>query len=294
MEEGNVAILIDENTHILVQGITGTVGSFQTRIMKEYGSNIVAGVTPGKGGQAVEGIPVYNLVVEAVRKHKIDAAISFVPAPFAKNAAFEVLAAGIPFLVLTTEGIPENDIIDIVRFAELTGNRVLGPDTPGLISPGKSKLGVHPQQMLKEGAVGIVSKSGSLSYEVGRVLTDAGIGQTSVVGIGGGPVWGTTHEDVLSEFEKDPETKAVVLLGEVGGKLEHHAARFIRSHMTKPVVAMIVGRSAPEGAQMGHAGAIVEGEEGTADSKIKALKAAGAYTATTSHEIVKILQQIGV
>ena len=157
--------------------------------------------------------------------------------PFAKNAAYEILSAGIPFLVLTTEGIPENDIIDIVRYAELTGNRVLGPDTPGLISPGRSKLGVHPHPMFKEGSVGIVSKSGSLSYEVGRVLTDAGIGQSSVVGIGGGPVWGTTHKEVLREFENDPETKAVVLLGEVGGKLEHHAAEFIKSHMTKPVVA---------------------------------------------------------
>ena len=289
-----MAIFIDRDTRILVQGITGNVGAFQTRIMKEYGSNILAGVTPGKGGQNVDGIPVYNLVTEAVAAHPIDAAISFVPAPFAKNAAYEILSAGIPFLVLTTEGIPENDIIDIVRYAELTGNRVLGPDTPGLISPGRSKLGVHPHPMFKEGSVGIVSKSGSLSYEVGRVLTDAGIGQSSVVGIGGGPVWGTTHKEVLREFENDPETKAVVLLGEVGGKLEHHAAEFIKSHMTKPVVAMIVGRSAPEGAQMGHAGAIVEGEEGTAASKLKALKEAGAHTATTSHEIVKILQQMGV
>ncbi len=293
MGKDNVAIFIDQNTRILVQGITGNVGSFQTRIMKEYGSNIVAGVTPGKGGQDVTGIPVYNLVAEAVSKHRIDAAISFVPAPFARNAAFEILSAGIPFLVLTTEGIPENDIVDIVRYSELTGNRVLGPDTPGLISPGKCKLGVHPQQMLKEGSVGIVSKSGSLSYEIGRVLTNAGIGQSSVVGIGGGPIWGISFEDVLKEFEDDPETKAAVVLGEVGGKLEHHAAGFIKAHMTKPVVAMIVGRSAPVGIQMGHAGAIVEGVQGTADSKLKALKQAGAYTATTSHEIVKILQQIG-
>jgi len=229
-----------------------------------------------------------------VRKHRINATISFVPAPFAKTAAFEILAAGIEMLVLTTEGIPENDIIDIVRYAELTENRVIGPDTPGLISPGKCKLGVHPQQMFQEGSVGIVSKSGSLSYEVGRVLTNAGIGQSSVVGIGGGPVWGTTQVEVLREFENDAETKAVVLLGEVGGKLEHRAAEFIKSHMTKPVVAMIVGRSAPAGAQMGHAGAIVEGVEGRASSKLKALRQAGAYTATTSHEIVEILQKIGL
>lgn len=289
-----MAIFIDRDTRILVQGITGNVGRFQTRIMKDYGSGIVAGVTPGKGGQVVDGTPVYDSVEDAVREHDINAAISFVPAPSAKNAAFEILAAGIPFLVLTTEGIPENDIINIVRHAELTDGRVLGPDTPGLISPGRCKLGVHPHEMFREGPVGIVSKSGSLSYEVARVLTGAGIGQSSVVGIGGGPIWGTTHEDVLREFENDPETKAVVLLGEVGGKLEHRAAAFIESHMTKPVVAMIVGRSAPEGARMGHAGAIVEGEAGTAASKLNALAQAGARTATTSHEIVNILKEIGV
>ena len=294
MEDRKVAIFIDQNTRILIQGITGKVGSFQLRIMKAYGSRIVAGVTPGKGGRDLDGIPVYDLVAEAMREHRIDAAISFVPAQFAKNAAFEILGARIPFLVLTTEGIPENDIVDVVRYAELTGNRVLGPDTPGLISPGKCKLGVHPHQMLKQGCVGIVSKSGSLSYEVGRVLTDAGIGQSSVVGIGGGPIWGTTHEEVLREFENDPDTRAVVLLGEVGGKLEHDAATFIKAQMTKPVVAMIVGRFAPEGARMGHAGAIVEGEHGTAASKLKTLKQAGAHTATTSHEIVKILQELGV
>ena len=289
-----MAIFIDKNTKVLVQGITGNVGAFQTEIMQAYGSDIVAGVTPGKGGREVCGIPVYNLVAEAVKEHEIDAAISFVPAPFARSAALEVLAAGIPLLVLTTEGIPENDVIDIVRFADSRGLRVIGPDTPGMISPGRCKLGVHPHKMLAEGNVGVVSKSGSLSYEVCRVLTAAGIGQTSVVGIGGGTVWGTTHEEVLEAFEADPETRAVVLLGEVGGKLEHNAARFIAERMTKPVVAMIVGRSAPEGAQMGHAGAIIEGREGTAESKLEALAAAGARTATTSHEIVEILKEIGV
>lgn len=288
-----MAIYIDRDTRILIQGITGNVGAFQSRIMKAYGSRIVAGVTPGKGGQVVAGIPVYNLVAEAVAEHPIDAAISFVPAPFAKAAAFEIAAAGIPFLVLTTEGIPENDIIDIVRYADLTGTRVVGPDTPGLISPGRSKLGVHPQAMFTPGPVGIVSKSGSLSYEVGRVLTAAGIGQSSVVGIGGGPVWGTTHADVLGEFENDPRTEAVVLLGEVGGTLEHRAAEFIQTAMTKPVVAMIVGRCAPEGARMGHAGAIVEGEQGSAAGKLAALRRAGAHTAATAQEIVEILQKLG-
>lgn len=279
---------------MLVQGITGNVGAFQTKIMQAYGTNIVAGVTPGKGGQNLSGIPVYNLVEEAVTDHEIDAVISFVPAPFARDAAFEVLASGIKLLVLTTEGIPENDVMDIVRYARIHDQRVIGPDTPGLISPGQCKLGVHPHQMHVQGCVGVVSKSGSLSYEVCRVLTEAGIGQSTVVGIGGGPVWGTTHEDVLMAFEKDPETRAVVLLGEVGGQLEHHAARFIRDHMSKPVVAMIVGRSAPKGTQMGHAGAIIEGEGGTAESKLQALQAAGAHTAKTSHEVVKILKNIGV
>ncbi len=289
-----MAILIDKKTKVIVQGITGNVGSFQTEIMQAYGTNIVAGVTPGKGGQKVARIPVYNLIEEAAREHEVNAVISFVPAPFAKNAAFEVLTSGIPLLVLTTEGIPENDAIDIVRYAEIHSQRVIGPDTPGLISPGKCKLGVHPHRMFTEGSVGVVSKSGSLAYEVCRVLTQANIGQSTVVGIGGGPVWGTTHKDILAAFERDPETTAVVLLGEVGGRLEHDAAQFIHAHMSKPVIAMVVGRSAPKGAQMGHAGAIIEGEEGTAERKLAVLREAGAYKAKTSHEIVKILKNIGI
>jgi succinyl-CoA synthetase alpha subunit len=289
-----MAIYINQDTHILVQGITGKVGAFQTALMQAYGSKIVAGVTPGKGGQSLNGIPVYDLVQEAKNDHHVDAAISFVPAPFAKTAAFEILTAGIPLLVLTTEGIPENDIIDIVRYAELRNSRVIGPDTPGLISPGKCKLGVHPQQMFQQGSVGVVSKSGSLSYEVCRLLTEAGIGQSTVVGIGGGPIWGTTHEAVLSQFEYDPQTKAIILLGEVGGKLEHQAAEFIKFGMNKPVIAMIVGRSAPAGARMGHAGAIVDGEEGSAASKMAVLKSAGAYTAKSSQEILAILQKVGI
>ena len=277
-----------------MQGITGNVGAFQSTIMKAYGTNIVAGVTPGKGGHDVEGIPVYDLVEEAIHQHDVNAVISFVPARFAKNAAMEVLACGIPFLVLTTEGIPDNDVLDLLRFAELQNTTVLGPDTPGLISPDKSKLGVHPHTMFIQGPVGIVSKSGSLSYEVGRLLTLAGIGQSSVVGIGGGPMWGLSQQAVLKLFEDDPETKVIVLLGEVGGRLEHDAARFIKNHMSKPVVALIVGRTAPRGAQMGHAGAIIEGDEGTAESKIKALKAAGAYIAKSANEIPEIIKQIGV
>ena len=289
-----MAILINENTRVLVQGITGNVGAFQSEIMKVYGTNIVAGVTPGKGGLDLEGIPIYDLVEEAVHKHDVDAAISFVPARFAKDAAMEVLACAIPFLVLTTEGIPDNDVLDLLHFAELQNAIVLGPDTPGLISPGKSKLGVHPHTMFMRGPVGVVSKSGSLSYEVGRMLTLAGIGQSTVVGIGGGPIWGLSQQAALQLFEDDPETEVVVLLGEVGGKLEHDAARFITHQMNKPVVALIVGRTAPRGAQMGHAGAIIEGDGGTAESKINALKAAGAYVAKSAREIPEIIGRFGV
>lgn len=289
-----MAILINENTRVLVQGITGNVGAFQSEIMKVYGTNIVAGVTPGKGGLDLEGIPIYDLVEEAVHKHDVDAAISFVPARFAKDAAMEVLACAIPFLVLTTEGIPDNDVLDLLHFAKLQNAIVLGPDTPGLISPGRSKLGVHPHTLFMRGPVGVVSKSGSLSYEVGRMLTLAGIGQSTVVGIGGGPVWGLSQQATLQLFEDDPETEVVVLLGEVGGKLEHDAARFITHQMSKPVVALIVGRTAPRGAQMGHAGAIIEGDEGTAERKINALKAAGAYIAKSAREIPEIIGRMGV
>jgi len=289
-----MAVFIDQDTRILVQGITGRVGAFQTAVMQAYGSRILAGVTPGKDGQRMNAIPVYDRVAQALVHHRINAAISFVPARFARESSYEIMAAGIPFLVLTSEGMPEKDVIDVLRYAELTRTRVLGPDTPGLISPGKCKLGVHPHKMMMPGPVGVVSKSGSLSYEICRVLTDAGIGQSSVVGIGGGPLWGISHQQVLEAFENDPQTQAVVLLGEVGGTLEHQAAAFIQARMTKPVVALIVGRFAPPGAQMGHAGAIVDGMEGTAQNKMRALEQAGAYVAENPHEVVNLLQQRGV
>jgi succinyl-CoA synthetase alpha subunit len=288
-----LAILINEQTRVLVQGITGNVGAFQTRVMKDYGTRIVAGVTPGKGGTDIYGIPVYDLVAEAMDKHPVDAAISFVPARFAFDAAMEIIASGIPLLVLTAEGIPDKDVVNLLRYASIKGTTVLGPDTPGLISPGKCKLGVHPHTMFSEGRVGLVSKSGSLSYEVGRVMTENGIGQSTVVGIGGGPIWGLSQQAVLKRFEDDPETGVVVLLGEVGGTLEHEAASYIRRFMTKPVVALIVGRTAPKGARMGHAGAIIEGEEGTAESKLLALEQSGAVIARNSHHIPEIIRQIG-
>jgi len=288
-----MAILVDKNTRVLVQGITGNVGSFQTRIMRAYGTNIVAGVTPGKGGAEIDGIPVYDLVEEAAREHDFDAAISFVPARFAKDAAIEVINSGVRLLVLTTEGIPDQDVLYVIHYGRIKGTAILGPDTPGLISPGKCKVGVHPHFLFMEGRVGVLSKSGSLSYEVGRVLTQNGIGQSTVVGIGGGPIWGLSQESVLKKFEDDPETEVIVLLGEVGGTMEHDAAAFIEKHVTKPVIALIVGRTAPKGAKMGHAGAIIEGEEGTAESKIRTMKNAGAMIARTSIEIPGIIKKLG-
>ena len=289
-----MAILIDENTRVLVQGITGRVGSFQTKIMLEYGTKVVAGVTPGKGGMEIHGIPVYDFIEEALRDHEVNAAISFVPARFAKDAAIEAIDNGIPFLVLTAEGIPDHDVITILNYAAAKGTTVLGPDTPGLVSPGKCKLGVHPNRVLKEGHVGVVSKSGALSYEVCRVLVEHGIGQSTVVGIGGGPLWGLSQKDVLKMFQEDPETKVVVLLGEVGGTMEQEAAVFIERSMDKPVISLIVGRAAPKGARMGHAGAIIQGEEGTAQSKIQVLKKAGATVVSSPSQIPQIITRIGV
>jgi succinyl-CoA synthetase alpha subunit len=270
------------------------VGSFQAKVMKDYGTQIVAGITPGKGGASVHGIPVYDFVTEALAEHKIDAAFGFVPGQFAKDAAFEVLEAGIPFLVITTEGVPSRDMLQIIHYAAQKGARVLGPDTAGLISPGKCKLGVHPNRMFCEGNVGVLSKSGALSYEVCKNLTENEIGQSTVVGIGGGPFWGMTQTTVLKLFQEDPETKVVVMLGEVGGTMELEAAEYIQNRMTKPVVALIVGRSAPVGAQMGHAGAIIEGNEGTAANKIKALEQAGVKIAYRPAEIPKIIRSLGV
>lgn len=289
-----MAILINKNTQVLIQGITGNVGSFQAKVMKDYGTRIVAGVTPGKGGTSVHGIPVYDYVEEAVAEHRIDAAFGFVPGVAAKSAALEVLQNGIPFLVITTEGVPSVDMIEIIHFASEKGAHVLGPDTAGLISPGKCKLGVHPNRMFIEGNVGVLSKSGALSYEVCKNLTENGIGQSTVVGIGGGPHWGMNQTTILKMFEEDPETKIVVMLGEVGGSMEIDAAEFIKNHMTKPVVSLIVGRSAPEGAQMGHAGAIVEGKEGTAAYKISELKKAGVHIANRPSEIPQIIKSLGV
>lgn len=287
-----MSILINKDTNVLVQGITGRSGALQTKIMKEFGTKVVAGVTPGKGGLEVEGVPVYDFVSECVKEHEIDAAISFVPARFAKDAAIEIIDSGIKFLVLTTEEIPDHDVLELVAYARNYGTTVLGPGTPGLIAPGKCKLGAHPNRMFKEGRVGIVSKSGALSYQVGKSLTEVGIGQSTVVGLGGGPVWGLSQTEVLKLFEEDEETDIIVLLGEIGGNMEEEAAEFISKNITKPVVTMIVGRAAPEGKTLGHAGAIIEGSKGTAQAKIVALSEAGAYTAKTPQQIAQVILEL--
>ena len=287
-----MSILINKNTKVLVLGITGKSGKLQTEIMKRYGTNIVAGVTPGKGGKEVEGVPVYDFVKEAVNNHKIDAAISFVPPPYAKDSCIEVIENSIKFLVLTTEQIPEHDVVQIIKYAENKGNRILGPGSAGLISPGKCKLGVHPPNMYKEGYIGVVSKSGALSYEVGKTLTEKGIGQSTVVAIGGGPFWGLTQLNIIKLFQEDNDTKMIVLLGEIGGTMEEETAKFIKKEVDKPVISLIVGSSAPKGKSLGHAGAIIEGDLGTAKSKINALREAGAYIAKNHMDIVEQIRKI--
>ena len=287
-----MSILVDKNTKVLVLGITGKSGKLQTEIMKRYGTNIVAGVTPGKGGKEVEGIPVYDFVKEAVNNHDINAVISFVPPHYAKDSCIEVFDNSIRFLILTTEQIPEHDVVEIIKYAENKGARILGPGSAGLISPGKCKLGVHPPNMYKEGQVGMVSKSGALSYEVGKTLTENGIGQSTVVAIGGGPYWGLTQLDIIKLFQEDDETKIIVLLGEIGGAMEEKTAVFIKKKVDKPVISLIVGSSAPRGKSLGHAGAIIEGDFGTARSKINALKEAGAYIAKNHIDIVEQIKRI--
>jgi len=287
-----MSILINKNTKVLVLGITGKSGRLQTEIMKKYGTNIVAGITPGKGGLEIEGAPVYDFIKEAIDNHDINAAISFVPPAYCKDSCLEAIENNIKFLVISTEGIPEHDVVEILQFAVNKGTRILGPGTAGLISPGKCKLGVHPPQLYIKGHIGVVSKSGALSYEVGKTLTENGIGQSTVVAIGGGPYWGLTQLNIIKLFQEDNETKMIVLLGEIGGTMEEDAAKFIKEKVNKPVIALIVGKSAPKGKSLGHAGAIIEGNLGTAKSKINALREAGAYIAKNHMDIVEQIRKI--
>lgn len=270
-----MSILVDSNSRVLVQGITGREGSFHTQQMVDYGTNVVAGVTPGGAGKEVAGVSVFNTVADAVIATAPNVAIIFVPARFAPDAIYEATDNGIPFVICITEGIPVADMIPVYAHVKERGSRLLGPNCPGLITPGQAKIGIMPGFIHSPGPVGLVSRSGTLTYEVVDALTRAGFGQTTAVGIGGDPVIGTSFVDVLGMFEADPATELIVMIGEIGGSDEEVAAAFIQNHVTKPVVGFIAGQTAPPGKRMGHAGAIISGGSGTAAEKMAALSAAG-------------------
>jgi len=286
-----VSILVDAATRVLVQGITGREGSFHTSQMLEYGTKIVAGVTPGAGGRTVHGVPVFDTVAQAVAATQPNASIVYVPAPFAPDAVYEAIDAGIPLVVCITEGIPVLDTLKLYHYARRHGTRLIGPNCPGLITPGQAKLGIMPGYIHRPGPVGIVSRSGTLTYEVVWALTQAGLGQSTAVGIGGDPIIGTSFVDVLELFEADPQTEAIVLIGEIGGTDEETAAAFIRDHVTKPVIGFIAGRTAPPGKRMGHAGAIIAGGQGTAAEKVAALEAAGVRVAERPTQVADLVRQ---
>ncbi len=286
-----MAIIIDQDTRVVVQGMTGNQGSFHTGQMVKYGTNVVAGTSPTKAGQDHEGIPVFSSVREAVLERGADASIVFVPAAFAKDAAFEAIDAGCKVVVMIPEHIPVQDSILIVEYARFRGAKVVGPNTYGLISPGKSKMGIMPNHIYAPGPVGLVARSGTLSYEIAAALTEAGLGQSTAIGMGGDPVVGQVFNDVLHQFEKDPETKACVLVGEIGGSAEEEAAEFIKT-MSKPVVAYLAGRAAPPGKRMGHAGAIIERGRGTLESKRKALEAAGVTVVEMPWEVAPAVKKL--
>jgi succinyl-CoA synthetase alpha subunit len=286
-----VSVFIDDSTTLVVQGITGRDGSFHTKQMMEYGTRVVAGVTPGKGGQKFEGtVPVFNTVADAVRETGANTSVIYVPPPFAADAMMEAAAAGIQLIVCITEGVPVLDMTRVYPFVHERGARLVGPNCPGLITPGQSKVGIIPGSICTPGPIGVVSRSGTLTYEVVYQLTRAGMGQTTCVGIGGDPINGTNFIDCLAAFEADPNTKAVAMMGEIGGTDEQEAARFVKENMTKPVVGFIAGQTAPPGRRMGHAGAIISGSAGTAAEKIEAFKDAGMGVAQRPKDFVELLR----
>ena len=287
-----MSVLIDKNSKVLVQGVTGRDGSFHALKMRSYGTNIVGGTSPGKGGQNVEGIPVFNTVAEAVEKTGADTSIIFVPAPFAKDAMFEAADAGIKLIVCITEGVPVMDAVAAQHYIKLKGARLVGPNCPGLISPDKSMVGILPTNIFKKGGTGVISRSGTLTYEIVDSLTKSGFGESTAIGVGGDPVVGLYFEDMLQLFQDDPETDSIVLVGEIGGDAEERAADFIKKNITKPVVAFISGRQAPKGKQMGHAGAIITTGAGTAAEKIAAFEAVGVPVAKETSEIPTLLKQL--
>lgn len=285
-----MSVLIDNNTKVIVQGITGRDGSFHAAKMKEYGTQVVGGTSPGKGGQQVDGIPVFNTVKEAVAATDADTSIIFVPAPFAKDAMLEAIDGGVKLVVCITEGVPVLDAVEAQNYARVKGVKVIGPNCPGLISPGKSMVGIMPTGVFKQGHTGVISRSGTLTYEVVYDLVESGLGISTAVGVGGDPVVGLYFEDLLQMFQDDPETDSIAMIGEIGGDAEERAAEFIKAHVTKPVAVFISGRQAPPGKQMGHAGAIISGGSGSAEGKIKALEAAGVPVADETRLLPELLK----
>jgi succinyl-CoA synthetase alpha subunit len=292
-----MAVLVDKNTRLIVQGITGREGTFHAKGCQEYGTKVVGGVTPGKGGTTHEGWPVFNTVEEAVKETGANVSVIFVPPPFAADGILEATEAGVPLVICITEGIPTLDMVkawEIVKRAGTNGvgTRLIGPNCPGVISPGKAKVGIMPGRIHKEGSVGIVSKSGTLTYEAVYQLTTRGIGQSTAIGIGGDPIIGTTHIDALKLLNEDPETEAIIMIGEIGGAAEEAAAEYIKANVKKPVVGFIAGQTAPPGRRMGHAGAIISGGEGTAASKMAAMSAAGIHVVKSPAEIGEMMAKV--
>lgn len=280
-----MSILVNKKTRLVVQGITGSEGSFHTKQMIEYGTNVVAGVTPGKGGTKYEGVPIFNTVEDAVKSQKANASVIFVPPAFAADAILEAADAGVKLIVCITEGIPANDMIKVYNSIKNKDVVLVGPNCPGVISPGQAKIGIMPGFIHKKGKVGVVSRSGTLTYEAVKQLGDAGIGQSTCVGIGGDPIIGSKFKDIIKLFNEDHDTEGIVMIGEIGGSAEEEAAEFIKKHVKKPVVGFIAGRTAPPGRRMGHAGAIISGGKGTADEKMKVMKKAGIFVVESPADI---------
>ena len=280
-----MSVLIDENTRVVVQGITGGEGSFHAKQMLEYGTKIVSGVTPGKGGQTFENVPIFNTVCDAVQESEANASVIFVPPPFAADAIMEASEAGIKLVVCITEGIPVEDMVIAFEYVKRNDTRLVGPNCPGLISPGKCKIGIMPGFIHQPGQIGIISRSGTLTYEAVGQLSQRGLGQSTAIGIGGDPIIGTKFLDALELFKDDEDTKAVVMIGEIGGTAEEEAAEYVKAHYEKPVVGFIAGRTAPPGRRMGHAGAIIAGGKGTAEDKMQAMREAGIYVCESPAEI---------
>jgi succinyl-CoA synthetase alpha subunit len=287
-----MAILVNEKTRLIVQGLTGREGTFHAKACAAYGTQVVGGVTPGKGGTTHEGWPIFNTVQEAVDKTGADTTMIFVPPPFAADAIMEAADAGLDLIVCITEGIPTLDMVKAWEFLQNRRSRLIGPNCPGIISPGKCKIGIMPGSIHKEGSIGIVSRSGTLTYEAVHQLTQRGIGQSTAIGIGGDPIIGTTFLDALDLFNRDPETEAVIMIGEIGGDAEERAADYIKAHVSKPVIGYVAGFTAPEGKTMGHAGAIVSGSSGTAAAKKEALEAAGVKVGKTPSETAALAREI--